>query len=134
MTFRTPAWFRSLLGFLCVGTLLGTVVLYRTQGLSASTVGLAGFALLAVLGLADALVTRVEVDEEGLTRVAGFRRQEIPRTDIDRVTWESGTGVSVHLTNGSWVKLPDVGNSQARANSLRSWLKRTASGGAAGES
>ena len=134
MTFRSPRWLRFLLAFVCLGASVSAVALYRLQGVAASTIGVAGFAVLAVLGLADALLTRVEVDDAGLTRVSGFRRTRIPRADIDRVTWEAGAGVSVRLSSGSWVKLPDVGNSQARANALRGWLKRTASVGEADES
>lgn len=126
MTFRTPTWFRFFLGALCVGAILMTLVSYRAQGLSVYALGFGAFSLLVLVGLADAVMTRVTVDEGGLTRVAGFRRLRIPRHDIESVTWEAGAGVAVRLKRGSWVKLPEIGNSQARANSLRAWLKRTA--------
>ncbi len=49
---------------------------------------------------------------------------EIPKSEITKVTWEAGCGVSLLLSDGKWVKVPDLGhNSQGLTNSIRSWLK-----------
>jgi hypothetical protein len=123
--FRSPTW---LLWFLSIASLtigLGAGLLYLSGGASVYSIGLIGLSLLTIAGLADALTTRVELNDLGLTQVATFRRRFIPRGQIDSVTWEAGTGVAIRLTNGEWVRLPDIGNSQARASSIRAWLKRT---------
>ncbi|MDH3423118.1 MAG: PH domain-containing protein [Gemmatimonadota bacterium] len=96
-----------------------------SEGVTAYSIGLALLDLLLAVGLTDALTTRVELNDQGLIRVANFRRRFVPRAQIESVTWEGGTGVAIRLTDGSWVRLPDVGNSQARANSIRAWIKRT---------
>ena len=124
--FRSPTWSLWFLGIACLATALGAALLYVTSGVSISSIGLGIVALLTTVGFADGLMTRVELNDEGLTRVANFQRRFIPRAQIDSVTWEAGTGVAIRLTDGSWVRLPDVGNSQARANSIRAWIKRGA--------
>jgi len=125
--FRSPTWLLWFLGIASLATPLGAVLLYVTEGVSVYSVGLGVIALLTLVGFADGLMTRVELNDEGLTRVARFRRRFIPRAQIDSVTWEAGAGVAIRLTDGRWLRLPDVGNSQARANSIRAWIKRTAS-------
>jgi len=123
--FRTPRWVTVLLGVITGAAAVGFVLAFRQQGLSLVAVGLAVFAALAGIGLLEAILTCVELGGDSLTFVTQFRRRRIPRADIDSVTWESGCGVSIKLVTGAWVTLPDTGNSQARTNSIRAWLKRT---------
>lgn len=53
-----------------------------------------------------------------------FRKTAIARSDFVKVTWEAGCGVSLLLTDGTWAKVPDLGqNSQGLTNSIRAWLK-----------
>ncbi|MDH3208533.1 MAG: PH domain-containing protein, partial [Gemmatimonadota bacterium] len=124
--FRSPTWLWWLLGLAGLVSGVGTAVLFLREGVTAYSIGLALLDLLLAVGLTDALTTRVELNDEGLIRVANFRSRFVPRAQIESVSWEGGTGVAIRLTNGSWVRLPDVGNSQARANSIRGWIKRTA--------
>lgn len=78
-----------------------------------------------VLGFLDLLTTRIVLKAEGMEVVSHFRRRFIPRADINSVTWERGSGVSLALTSGKWMRLPEIGrNSQAQVNSIRAWLKR----------
>jgi len=123
--FRSPAWLLWFLGIASLASGVGGGLLFLNEGVSAYSIGLAILAVLMVAGFTDALMTRVELNPEGLVRVANFRRRFIPRAQIDGVTWEGGTGVSIRLTDGSYVRLPDVGNSQARANSIRAWVTGT---------
>lgn len=125
MIFRSPIWLSCFLGIGALASGVGAGLLFLNEGVSAYSVGLGLLAVFLVVGLADALVTRVEFNDEGLIRVANFRRRFVRRAEIENVTWEGGTGVAIRLTDGSWVRLPDVGNSQARANSIRAWIKRT---------
>ena len=123
--FRSRTWQLWFLGIASLASAIGAGLLHVTEGVSPYSIGLDILAFLMVVGLAEALMTRVELNDEGLIRVANFRRRFVPRAQIDNVTWEAGTGVAIRLTDGSWVRLPDVGNSQARANSIRAWIKRT---------
>lgn len=122
--FRVPRWLLVFLCLIFLATASGGLLLYRTDGLSFASAGLVVFAIFALIGVADSLVTRVELGDDALTLVERFRRRRVLRRDIERVTWEAGVGVSIQLRSGDWVRLPDTGNSQSRANSIRAWLKR----------
>jgi hypothetical protein len=81
---------------------------------------------LFVVSFAELATRRIALDDERLILVDHFRRRAICRTAIDSVTWEKGGGVSLKLHDGSWARLPEVGNgSQALSNSIRAWLART---------
>jgi beta-lactamase superfamily II metal-dependent hydrolase len=99
---------------------------YLEEGASTGFWLAVGFALFALVGLGDALTTRVALHSDALSITSNFRRRTIPRAEIEHVTWEAGAGVSMQLQGGQWLRLPDVGNSQATTNSIRAWLKRTA--------
>jgi len=65
----------------------------------------------------------MQLGEEELDYRMNFKRVRIKKAEIQKVTWEAGCGVSVQLTNGSWHKLPGLGqNSQGVTNSIRAWL------------
>ena len=69
---------------------------------------------------------RLELKEEGLTLVTNLQPRFVPRRDIQSATWAAGSGVSLKLTNGKWLHLPELGrNSLALTNTVRAWLKRT---------
>lgn len=98
----------------------------RNDSARLRTVGLGVLALFAGCALAEGRVSRIEIGPDRLLIVKSFRRRVVPRRDIESVRWEWGSGVSVRLVDGSWVRLPDLGlNSQGVANRLRAWLSRT---------
>lgn len=85
-------------------------------------------AVVTVLGSLDTAQRRLELTSDGVLFVANFRRRFIPRTEIESVTWAKGSGVSLRLTDGTWAHLPELGyGSLALTNTIRAWLKRTAS-------
>lgn len=53
-----------------------------------------------------------------------FRTTRLQKSDIESVTWEKGSGVSLRMKNQKWVRVPDVGAAQSVCNSIRAWLKR----------
>jgi len=124
--FRTPRWLVWLVGVTFVASAVATGLALRLQGASLLGVGLGAFCLFALIGLFDALLTRVELHEDAVVVVRSFRRRTIPRAEIERVTWAWGGPVSLLLVDGSRVHLPDTGNSQSRTNTIRAWLQRTA--------
>jgi hypothetical protein len=86
------------------------------------------YVVAGLLWLADVFFTRIELrpDTIKIVSIAPFTSRVIPRPQIDSVTWEKGCGASLKLTDGKWVKLPDVtGNAQGLTNTIRAWLKRT---------
>ncbi len=123
--FRTPRWLRWWLGIASVGTALGAAFAVRFEGVGWLAIGLAAFSGVSWVGMLDALLTRVELREDVLVVFRNFRRRIVPRGQIDRVTWAAGGPVSVRLQSGDWVHLPDVGNNQSRANSIRAWIRAT---------
>ncbi len=53
-----------------------------------------------------------------------FENKIFLKESMQKVTWESGVGVSIQLKDSSWVKIPDLGNSQSVCNSIRAWIRR----------
>jgi hypothetical protein len=123
--FRTPRWLRLVLGGATVGATAGIAVWVYLNGTERAWLGVAGLLALIVATL-DSATTRVTLGRSAIVIVSNFRRRDLPRHEIDSVTWEAGVGVSLKLKGGAWVKLPDVGNSQSRANSIRAWIRRGA--------
>jgi hypothetical protein len=124
---RAAKWMTWVMVAVTLLALMGAFLLARSTGLTWTVGGLAAFGLFASLGIIEAAVTRVILDEEGLVAVTLLSRKRYPRRDIERVTWETGAGVAIKLVDGQWAQLPDLGrNSQSVTNSIRAWLKRTA--------
>lgn len=122
--FRSPGWVAIFLAVVAVGLTIASALYYRSEGISLTFALMAAFALLAIVGMADSLTTSVKLYIDSLVITSNFRRRMIPRSELEHVTWEGGVGVSMKMKSGSWVKLPDVGNSQSVTNSIRAWLKR----------
>lgn len=123
-TFRSPRW---VVAFLIVTTFMlavTSIYFYRTEGISLEFAAASAFTFLVLLGLADSISTQVAICAGRLIVRSNFRTRQFSRAELEKVTWEHGCGVSLQLRSGIWFKLPDVGNSQAVANSIRGWLKR----------
>jgi hypothetical protein len=81
---------------------------------------------VAIGGIVETARKLVRLDDDGLYFVGNFRGASIKRSDIESVAWGGGSDVSLTLVDGRHVPLPEVGaGSQALANSIRAWLKRT---------
>ena len=90
-----------------------------------TAVGLGFFGLLALVAVVDMGVSRISLEADALRVVSLFSTKRYERHDIERVTWEGGSGVAIQMKDGTWVKLPDLGrNSQSTTNTIRAWLKR----------
>lgn len=84
------------------------------------------YGVLGVVWLTDLFRKRVVLHDSGLEIVSGSGSRVIPRTEIERVTWEKGCGASLKLCDGSWIGLPNVGlPPQSITNTIRAWLKKT---------
>lgn len=122
--FRSPRWVAAFLALVAVGLIIGSILYYRSEGLSLMFALMTAFGLFAIVGIADSLSTSVRLYSDSLVIMSNFRRRAIPRSELEHVTWEGGVGVSLRMKSGSWVKLPDVGNSQSVTNSIRAWIRR----------
>jgi hypothetical protein len=94
---------------------------YRTYGWTWMSLGAFGLAALGIAGVAEILVTRVELTGDALviTGLRGTRRYA--RTGIKRVEEARGVSPAVLLEDGRWVQLPPVGT--RIGNTRRAWLK-----------
>ncbi len=82
-----------------------------------------GFGMLWFLVSWECYVSYMHLGEEVLEYRMNFKFVRILKSDIEKVTWESGCGVSVRLTNGNWEELPNFGqDSRGITNSVRAWL------------
>jgi hypothetical protein len=132
LTWRMPRWVGAFLLFVALGAAVLTAYFWRQEGLSLNSGSAAGFTLLALLGLADILTMRVSLLSDSIAITSNMRRRTYARETVEAVTWGKGVGVSVKFRNGKWMALPPVGRPLAVTNSIRAWIKRTPSSGAAG--
>ena len=106
------------------GSAVAGALFYRSEGLTLLTAFFAGFAMFAFAGIIETYTSFLRLEESQLSFRETFRSTVIAKSDIEKVTWEAGCGSSVLLTNGQWVRLPDLGqNSQGVTNSVRAWLE-----------
>ena len=119
-----PRWLTGSLALMTLLSGAGGIFLVTEQGVDAISLMVAGVGFLLAIGTLDAMRTRVTLDGEEIIIVRGFRRQRLFRGHIDYVTWEKGSGVSLRLDDGMWVRLPDVGDSRGRAAAIRAWVER----------
>jgi len=126
--FRTPRWLQLFLAAAAAGAGAAAVVWVYFYGTGRAWLPIAALLMLTAAAMESA-TTCVTLGRRTIVILQNFRRTEILREDIDSVTWAAGTGVSLKLKSGAWVKLPDVGNSQSRANSIRAWIRRAEDGG-----
>lgn len=123
--FSSPTWFKATVGVLAIAMPGVTALVLKLEGFSFLGLSFAAMSVIGLAGLLEVVVLAVIIDDDEL-RIRGVtKRRNIPKSEIARVTWEGGCGVSIQLNDGKWVKLPDVGkSSQALTNSIRAWLKR----------
>lgn len=125
LEFRTLRWVLLLVAGAFVGCLLGAAGLFRTQGVTATTLGLAGLAIFFGVALLESMMARVVLDADHLEIVSNFRRIVVPRSDLVRAVAEKGVPVALERASGGWVRLPGT-LTGPHVNSLRAWLQRTA--------
>ena len=109
----------------------GAFVTHRQNGLTWVSIGLAGATVILGVGsIIESLILRIEITDDALiaTDLTGRKRYDIAA--IDRIEEAKGCPPAILLKDGSWVKLPSVGNNVG--NSVRSWLKQSESRGRGG--
>ena len=81
------------------------------------------FGLLALAAAIESIAAYLRLEQNHLEFRSNFRRTRIDKCEIEQVTWQGGSGVSVKLRNGDWVQLPSLSeNNQGLTNSVRAWL------------
>jgi hypothetical protein len=110
--FRARLWVKcAVLASLFV-FVAGAVFGFRTEGPSWLPITFTVLAILGLVGVVEVFRLRVELREDELIVVSGWRKRRLSRELLERVTWQAGAGVSIRLKDGSWVRLPDVGLEQ----------------------
>lgn len=98
---------------------------FLTNGSTVIAWVLGALAVFAVLGIADALSCKVELYPEQIVIVSNLRKSTFARGGFVRASWAKGVPATLERSDGSFLKLPDVGgNAQGLTNSLRAWIKR----------
>ncbi len=122
-SFRVVPWVRTLILVVASGSIAAAAYYCRQEGLTWVCAFFVGFSLLGVAGVVESFSMYIFLDETEIRFRETFRKTAIPKSDIVRVTWEAGCGVSLLLSDGTWARVPDLGhNSQGLTNSIRSWL------------
>jgi len=79
--------------------------------------------VFSVAGIAESLILCVRLTDDALVVTDLRGRRSYRRADITGVEEGKGVPTVLLLADGSWVKLPPVGNSIG--NSIRSWRKHS---------
>ena len=106
----------------------GAFVTYRQNGWTWVSIGMTGATVIFGLGsIIESLILRIELTEDALIArdLTGSKRYDIAA--IDRIEEAKGCPPALLLKDGTWVKLPSVGNNVG--NSVRSWLRQSESRG-----
>ena len=106
----------------------GAFFTYRESGWTWVSIGLGVATVILGLGsIIESLVLRIELTDEALiaTDLRGRRRYDIAA--IERIEEAKGCPPSLLLKDGTWARLPSVGDGVG--NSVRSWLKHSESRG-----
>lgn len=119
--------FRLGIGFVILYVLItalfatGAYSVWREDGWSWVSIGLAGMAVLSVGAIAETFVLRIRLTDDALI-VRDLRGTRVyAKEDIETIAEAKGTPPNLRLRNGTWVRLPSVTSSLG--NSVRAWLK-----------
>jgi hypothetical protein len=124
--FRPRSWLRFSSLAAAIALAIGAAYLKLRGGTTAITALCAILSVAAAAGFVQTLTTCIEFGEDSLVISSWFSTKQYARTTLESVTWEAGSGVALRLTDGAWLKLPELGHdSQALSNSIRAWLRRT---------
>jgi hypothetical protein len=122
--FRVVPWVRLSVLVIASGSIVAAAFCYSQEGLTWICAFFIGFSILGVAGVVESFFMHIRLDESQISFRESFQKTVIPKGDIVKVTWEAGCGVSLLLSDGTWAKVPDLGqNSQGLTNSIRSWLR-----------
>jgi hypothetical protein len=123
-------WLRVTTIVAAVIPFIGFIELWPSNGLSLGVLILLAIGVFGIIGVADALISRIILGDDSIQIISLFRKRAIPRAEIISVTWQAGYGVIVKLREGGWIKIPNTGhNIQGQANTFRAWLNRPSSSG-----
>ncbi len=122
--FHVAPWIRISILVVTSGSIAAALYFYRQEGLTFLSAFFIGFSVFGIGGIVESFSAYILLDDTEIRFRETFRKTTHPKHDIEKVTWEAGCGVSLLLREGTWVKVPDLGqNSQGLTNSIRSWLK-----------
>jgi hypothetical protein len=122
---RPKRWLLALIAGVAVLFIVGTMFTYSQFGWTFTSITFVVMSVLAIGGVLELATSRIVLAADGLEAGSIWSRRRHAVADIESVTWASGSGVSVKLSNGGWAKMPELGyNAQGLANTLRAWLKR----------
>jgi hypothetical protein len=122
---RTRPWLAVVVVLSNALFLAGAVSSYRETSWTPTFVGFVLLLGVGLLGILQLAMSRIVLWGDALETRGLFFRRQYQASTIRGVKWEGGSGVSVELVQGGWVKLPELGyNSQSLTNTLRAWLKR----------
>jgi hypothetical protein len=124
-TLRPKRWLLAIIAGVALLFIVGATFTSLQFGWTLTSITLTIMSGLAVGGIVELATSRIVLSPNSLEAGSIWSRRRYAVTDVESVTWASGSGVSVKLSNGRWAKMPELGyNSQGLANTLRAWLKR----------
>ncbi len=84
-----------------------------------------GFGLFWLVTAIEAKTSYLRLGADALEFRENFKSAAFSKTQIEKVTWEAGCGVSMLLISGDWIRVPTFfENNQGITNSIRAWLNK----------
>ena len=124
--FLAPAWMRVGCVFAVIAFPTASYSIYIANGFTWLFLATLAIAAVAVAGAIDAFTSKVEIYPEHLVVVANLRRRKYSRSQFVSVSSAKGVPITLQFQSGGNLELPPVGkNSQAMANSLRAWVRKS---------
>jgi hypothetical protein len=128
-TLRPKRWLLAMIVGVALLFIIGATFTYSQFGWTFTSVTFAIMSGAGIGGIVEVATSRILLSADSLETGSIWSRRRYAVADIESVTWASGSGVSVKLSNGRWAKMPELGyNAQGLANTLRTWLKRSREG------
>lgn len=120
----TAPWIYAALAF-SIALCVSGIVMLSIEEADWEFYGLVALLVLFSVALLEAAFKKIENIGETIEIVENFKKEKIPKSAIQKVSWEKGSGSFLKLANGDFVKLPITGrNEQGVVNSIRSWLSQ----------
>jgi hypothetical protein len=122
---RPKRWLLAMSVAVTLLFIMGAMFTHTQFGWTFTSITFVAMSVLAVGGVLELVTSRIVLSANSLEAGSIWSRRRYAVADIESVTWASGSGVSVKLSNGGWAKMPELDfNAQGLANTLRAWLKR----------
>ena len=123
--FQKPRWYSAVALLSGLASFITAMYFYNNTEVWLSLFFLA-FGLLLVITCFEMFFSNLQLSNESLKLQSNFRKTNISRDEILKVSWEKGCGAYIKLNNGKTIIIPNFNSSPiGLSNTIRSWLNES---------